>query len=746
MTSRSSALISLSVCMLLTTLLSTTCKAESNSQPSPVQLSTLQPQQTVLIHSLPTTIDPSAEAPYSEIGASRVVQSELGPYREVGSKRGDRLAYFFSTDYPGDLVCLTLTYPDDKKRLAEVYIVADTRSLTIDALGSGYYTGLGQPISNTLIKQLYYFFVPLSKRFAIVVKTSKDGAPAAISSLQIKRVDTASDIPTWPQEMQNDHRRRMGLYWEDPILTNSFGTRMVGKHGSDQSQQFNLALERQITYLKLTGHSEVVYPVVWYQTALYEPSVEYSTDPKKQNRPHPAMFDQIMAARYSQEGIEFWPSIRNWSLPSLQSWLKSPAAIAAGEAGEYVNTVTSDGRVQTNSAWHNPPMVNALHPRVQQALRNLVAEIMDRIGNEPSVKGIALFTTIHSSHGLGTIDQSYDDYTVHQFSLETGVTLPTVPGAVETRFHFWYEWLRAEHWQEWVTWRKQKQTELYTELAQTIAARKPGAKLQLMVLYPLPLIGAGKTVDDVGTYLDEIGLDLVTLAKDPNIIITRMNQASLYQLDLRAQNENSPAMLQEYQRLKLDFDAKWNKPFVDTAQASVIHYAYFEQDVTKAPRLNMPPLWQGPDPTWEVTSPKGSGRNGLAYLAKAVGLYDPLFLLHGGFNLVPQGIEQELQPFTATFSSLPDSHFETIWSEDGLVLRTLVAEGVRWLYLINTTEMSKDVSIQFSVPGTLTKLGMQQEIVPIKVDEPLQVQVLPYELLAWKGPDLLNVASVQIHM
>ena len=62
-----------------------------------------------------------------------------------------------------------------------------------------------------------------------------------------------------------------------------------------------------------------------------------------------------------------------------------------------------------------------------------------------------------------------------------------------------------------------------------MAAKKPGAKLQVMVKYPIPTMYVGETVNDVNAYLNEIGIDLEALARNKNIIISRMSRASEYQ-------------------------------------------------------------------------------------------------------------------------------------------------------------------------------------------------------------------------
>jgi len=248
----------------------------------------------------------------------------------------------------------------------------------------------------------------------------------------------------------------MGLYGEDPVLAPNFGYPQ-----STSKSTFESVLDRLIDYLKRTHQNMVIYPVVWYNAALYRDSVEYS--PIKyiramQTRFHPPRFHRMMARRFSQEGVDFLPMIRNWRLPSIEPWVKNPKEILSGVASEYINTVTATGEVLTPSNHHEPPMLNCIHPRVKRAFKVLLAEIMDQIGQEPSVKGIALFTTIHSSYGFGTLDVSYDDYTMHLFSKETGINLPIPDGPVQDRFKKWYKWLRSKWWNRWIAWRKEKQT------------------------------------------------------------------------------------------------------------------------------------------------------------------------------------------------------------------------------------------------------------------------------------------------
>jgi len=652
-------------------------------------------------HPLPANIDAVKTPPCSEVWdqksvASSVAVGKLGPYRVLGNTFLDRMAYLFVTDHPGDLIRLTLTYPDDAPRSAEIYVLPESdNSYGMTSLGTGYFTGDPYPITRRLIDQTFYFYAPGSRKFGIVIMTAAPDRAAALTRIKAEKVAPDEATPNWPGEAKQPGRRKIGMYWEDQVFQQNFGELSVPRmNAAERAAAFRRALDRHVAYMHRIRHNLVIDPVVWYDSALFQPSPEYNAA-SRFNGLRPPEFDRWMADRYSQEGFDYWPSIRSWSLPSLSEWVKPAADIRAGSASDYVNAVDKNGDVRTRSSWHATPMLNAFHPRVQTALKNLIADIMDRIGAYDSVRGIALWTTIHSTHGLGTIDQSYDDYTMQTFSADTGTLLPKLVGAREDRFRQWSQWLRAEHWDAWISWRKRKQTELYYALADIIARKKPGAKLNVMVFYPVPTMTVGLTVNDVGAYLDGIGLDLGALSRHPNIVICRLTLAHQYQNQLRTTSPGAPAMPKLLERSRLDFSPEWQRPFVGKSAGAVIQYSYFERDLTRSERLR-PHGWRTAEGNWHVTSPKAAGANALEYLARSIALYDPQFLAYGGFQMGPQGLEETASSLAAAFTSLPAIPFSTIAEQDGVVVRSAKAEGYRWIYVVNATPEERAVHLDFA--------------------------------------------------
>jgi hypothetical protein len=655
-------------------------------------------------HSLPADIDAAATPPCTEVWAaqstpSTVVSRPLGSYRVLGGSYLDRMAYLFRADHVDDFLRLTITYPDDAPRNAEVFTFSEAdQSYGLVPLGTGYFTGDPYPITHRLIQQTFYFYTPGSQKFAVVLMTSAPGRPAALTRIRVEKVNPAdpppASSPASSDDSRNPGRRKIGMYWEDQVFQQNFSELSVPRMTFDQrSAAFQRALDRHVLYMRRTGLNLVIDPVVWYASALFQPSAEYSAQAAaKWGLFRPPDFDRWMADRYSKEGFDYWPSIRSWSLPSLAEWVKTSADVSSGAATEYVNAVDKNGKVLTSSAWHNPPMLNAFHPRVKAALDNLVGDIMDRIGSYDSVRGIALWTTIHSSHGLGTIDQSYDDYTLSLFAKELGLRLPKLHGPPEDRFKTWYQWLRAEHWNEWIGWRKHKQTELYSALAGIVAHKKPGARLNLMIFYPAPTMTVGLTVDDAGAYLDGIGLDLDALARNPNILITRLILAHEYQHKLCTKPADAPGMPELLARSRLDFSPEWQQPFLGKTAGAVVQYTYFEHNLASEERMH-PVGWRAPEPGWHVTSPKAAGQNALEYLARSIALLDPLFIAYGGFQMGPQGMEDTAVPLVRAFTSLPAVRFATLRTEEGVVVRRAVAEGFQWTYAVNATAQERKVDL-----------------------------------------------------
>lgn len=696
--------------------------------------------QDGVIRSVPAFVNPVVEPPFSQIGEATVINSSLGPYLEVGSRKNDRISYLFRTQSRGDLLKLTVTYPDDKTRTAEISVIASGFSpahyhTKTCSLGTGYLTGHQYRVSHQVVTQTIYFYAP-SAEFAIVFSTGENDAPAAISQFTIEPVALGEALPAVEYALPWHERRQLGLYWEDPVLGPIYG------YPEDTSPEvFKAVLDRHIDYLKRTAQNTVIYPVIWYAGTVYRNSQEYGNY-QAGGRSHPNDFHIMMAERYSHEGINFYPMIRNWSLPSVRYLVRNPEEVLSNPDLNYVNSVTYDGRVLTTAGHSTSPMLNFLHPQVKAAFMAMLQRLLDDLGQEESVKGISLFTASHSTHGFGTLEVGYDDYTVKLFAEEMGLELPEPQGPVSDRFRQWYQWLKENHWERWLQWRCQKQTSYYEELAEMVAATREGLKLHIMLREPKTMLDI---VDDLTVYYYEhMALDLDTLASNPNIVLTRNQFPIDYRWTLTL-GANSPyrAPLIAAERagtletiIYRDFDVDWLRPLLGKISGFTMHERYFETPdaAFKHSRLQLPFGWEQ-EPDWRVTQPKPTGRYALEHYARDLALHDAVFLTRGGYNLGTQGMEDLLLPFAAAFTSLPAEAFETLLEDQGVVVRGLDREGCHWGYAVNSEGEPKEITVQFSGTGFLQQHGLNRGEIFLD-DGRITIQLQAWDLLVWSTEEI----------
>jgi hypothetical protein len=210
---------------------------------------------------LPMDVDAVAMDPDAEIGASSIVHSPLGDYRQTSGARDDRMVWYFNTDSLGDFVRATVSYPDDAPRVCEIFQVADSTAYWPgNSMGAGYVTGFAFPRTGRWVAQSFYFFVSSAPQFGLVFKSSMAGAPCAVRSLRVEKMDATAGLPQPPAEAQSPGRRKMGLFSEDPILSTAYGDHPIADDA--HLARFTAPLEQQIAYLKRTLQNLVIYDPV----------------------------------------------------------------------------------------------------------------------------------------------------------------------------------------------------------------------------------------------------------------------------------------------------------------------------------------------------------------------------------------------------------------------------------------------------------------------------------------------------
>jgi len=644
------------------------------------------------------TIEPYDEEPAATLGRTERLDLPCGRFRATADfydpavpYKHDRFAYVRELPGTNLLLRVTLTYPDDTNR---TLMVAQTQpdfgwvgaaGAEQQVLGSGIMTGKEFPNTGKALRYEYVFRHP-SKWLGLVFESPQRTAPGAVGTIAVDLAEPGTDrygpAAKVPALMAKDHRCA-GLYWEDPVLSMTFG----GFGGTDDAT-YDRDLLNAMDYFAWCGADVFFYPTVWYNGPIYKSAAEKGTWPNGM-RHHPADFPEVFARRCSERGVKFVPDLAMSKLPTLEARFGTTAQVVAGDTS-VLNVVYADGTVPTTAYMYKPPVYNALRREVQDAVAALVDEHCDRLAGEPSFGGVSLYLNHWNPTQCGLwLDGSYDDWTMAAFAKAVGETLPGTPGEA-SRFAVRAKWIREDPARRtaFVAWRADIVTGFYERLAARIAARKPGARLYLRLDTPsisLMNTSAGAFCKPYSAEpFREMGLDVARLAKNPAVVLDRLFSWGIVRCERNYHPDEK--LTGPFDDLKPDFQREL-LAVSGAVGAATVHQYYFEThgEIQRKRMLDMPPPWTSEAPG-RCVAPLYPGRWPLVYYAKALELFDVRELSMGGYTLGTHGVEDMVCEWTAAFRALPAVRFTDVRRQGDVIVRSAEAEGRHWLYVLNTSE------------------------------------------------------------
>ena|GEM_PF-3303307 len=189
---------------------------------------------------------------------------------------------------------------------------------------------------------------------------------------------------------------------------------------------------------------------------------------------------EMLFQRFNSEELTLIPAIEfNLPIPSLERLLHEHPGIT-----EEILIGNPSNR-----------QYNLLHPAVQQAMGEIVLDLVNRFGHHPSFGGVAVLLSPETYAQLPFAVYPPDDYTFAQFRQETEMqlntpfpdeqrlrtTMPTQQFLVQKnaeRFQFLQS--DREIWDTWIRWRAAKVSGFYANLAGQISAKRNEAPLYLL--------------------------------------------------------------------------------------------------------------------------------------------------------------------------------------------------------------------------------------------------------------------------
>lgn len=444
--------------------------------------------------SLVADIDCVATPPYREAdGKTRIVDASFGRYRESSGNASDadwgldgfsyavdipdtRHAYLLEVSYPDDTFRSIGFWTNDRGRLDTP---AAPRSESVTLTG-GVETGGYYPISNKMDLHEAFFY-PTGTNLTIAVINLNHGSRAAASRIRVWRIDGPL-----PAAAAGTRRGRLaGAFFEEMgRWKRHFGM------GNDRNPERcetadNLrSMERWGEWNRFAGVNLMSPSVVAYSNVLYPTKILSGSNISSLNE---ARMLALAAEKYGQR---FIPHVFLFSDPQL--------AIRLGISEEKVPDAKAKGGFRMKPRFRDPDVVewrkdgetevpwrrwafNCLHPAVQDHVVSAMAELAGMLADTKSFDGISLRVSTgwqpSGLTGLFSADWGYGDWTMREFTKDTGMDVPGEAGSPD-RFKERHDFLMSDaNRSVWLAWRTARIKAFYRRIRDAIAAVAPGREL-----------------------------------------------------------------------------------------------------------------------------------------------------------------------------------------------------------------------------------------------------------------------------
>ncbi|MBM4049371.1 MAG: LamG domain-containing protein, partial [Planctomycetes bacterium] len=394
---------------------------------------------------------PLSDDELCDTGDTRMADSPLGRYREAGQKRGSRFAVRLRFQNLAAWHRLEWAWPDDKPRTVDVILNRSQFDVATGTLAGDEY-----PSTNQMRTQSAYFW-PRAQDDALIFMTAEQGRPAAAASVKVYELSgPPAAMAVSPPRFQNAAPRRVGLYYEDPVLSMNFG-------GQPTFPSFGQVADRLLAYMDACGFNTFYYPAVWYHGPLY-PSPSQG-DAQLGSRPHPHDFLRYLLRCFEARGIQLVVTFNVHDLQTLAEVETDEDRVRAGASTPL--TVLWNTSLKM-AGWHGTEGdFNPLNPRVHEAVRGLVSELAACYADSPAFGGVCFHLPRHSLLWFGSADTGYNDENLRGFEQDTGVKLG-IDFADPLRANRAYRALMSKHKKGWFDWRGQRIAKQWGEYAEIL--------------------------------------------------------------------------------------------------------------------------------------------------------------------------------------------------------------------------------------------------------------------------------------
>ncbi len=431
-----------------------------------------------------------------------------------------------------------------------------------------------------------------------------------------------------------------------------------------------------------------------------------------------------------------------------------------------------------NTAYPMGPMFNPLHPTVQEAILGFVQEIGAKYGKYPAFKGISFNMFGSAMPWFGSLHSGYDDYTAALFEAETGIKIP-VKGDAPNRFSMRYAFLTSTCRPAWVAWRCRKIRALFGKIHATLSAERTDLRVTVTLWFETVIFGIYGAVSAQhqlyarpATHVlhREAGIDPALYGDTPGLVVD-VEQGNPRDRGGHpphpASGMNTPV---ENSTMYRDFD------FLDQESLDVMHahaqpgvfmfncwveawgkhvWSLPDPDDPNLPEMRlmdgepaegifrMNSEYPEDDFWWKsqsrITPGFPGGPHFMEPYAHALAELDACRITRGGL-ILDKAHSAAIQPFAQAYRALPKVKFNTVGTKtDPVAVRTLLHDGVRYVYAVNRDYYPVDLELRFDNRiGTMRDLAVNTAVA---ATDTWRTTLGPYELRVLSIPREYSVVG-----
>jgi uncharacterized lipoprotein YddW (UPF0748 family) len=621
-------------------------------------------------------------------------------------------AYALPLETVGVPHLLEVEYPSDLEQHLGFSILEPNAAGKVVPIGrdSGVYVeGIGHADARERHRHRIVFW-PRTNSPLLLVTNQHPTAAGRFGQIRILRRTTNSIASEpWPQNATHD--RLVAAYWSRPLVPETFGASegldVTSGESVEDWQTHYEGSTRLADYLNYAGFNTATVNVMADGSSVFPCRQLQATPRYNSSRMAAATRDlpeidplELQLRVFDRSGLALVPTLQFATpLPELETLRRGVDPQASG-----LELIGPSGRawVESQGAVRGlAPYYNLLDPRVQEAMKNVVAELVNRYGHHPSLAGVAVQLSGNGFAVVPGLEWGIDDMTIARFERDTGIEIPSNE---RSRFSNRQALLQADHAEAWRSWRAANVTNFYRQLSAVVQSNNPRRRLLLTTeeLFTTPQLAERFRPKLTGSpridrALVDVGIDRSQLAHLPGLVVcpTRYEEPMNPLVDQAIEMSISEA-----------FAAAARPRTPSTITAATIYHpprrVRMDSFDTKSPFESTTRL--------VVQSSADAARSRRPYVAALRGQV-PDVLLDGG-QLLPLGQEDSIRQLRRLMRDLPTDDAPRIERDKNVTVQSYESLRGTVCVVVNECPWPSEVELALDVPVQVTARSLTESFAP----------------------------------